>query len=318
MVFLLNLIALLYLYFQRYFHNGLTANAFPPKNFADFIYAAEISVFVVAYLITKRKRKISLVLLSAANLGLIIIAEILRKQNFFEGSFFLGYPLIKTVSAFVYALVFLVSLFITIYYALTSFNKKTSPFGASVSLETLILLTLFASGIYLNLTYAGNLDKQSNGGKYDYAVVLGAAVKKDKPGRILRKRIEKALELYKRNIVGKIFLTGAAAPGETSEAQAAYDYLINRGVPQKDLELEEKTTTTFEQIKFLAKLSQKKPTTFVAVSDQFHLRRIKTMADFLNVKIKTVASGTAIRTEKNVYLRIRDTLALLLFLFFAI
>ncbi len=315
MIFFLNLLAILFLYFQRYFNNGVFWRALPPKNFADYFYVVELTIFVVAYLFSKRKTSKRLALLAFAEVAFILAAETGRRSGFLSEQYLLGYPLAKGLIAASYSAVFLVSLFITIYFAARPFIGKYS-FSRAASAEFIVVAALFFAGVYLNLSYSDSPELYST--KYDYAVVLGAAVNGNKPFPILRMRIEKARELYSEKIVSKILLTGAAAPGEESEAEVSRKYLLRKGVPSAALEYEEKTTTTFEQIKFLKRFSEGRKVSFVIVSDKFHLRRVRAMSDFLGLEAETASSGKNLRYEKKIYFTARDSLALLLFLFFAI
>jgi vancomycin permeability regulator SanA len=317
MIFVINLLVLLYLYFQRYFNNGILSSAFPPSNFADYFYLSEMLLFTLSFVFSKNKKAKLPSTLAITNIFFIAFAEASRRVTFFSEKYFLGYPLSKSVVAASYSAVFLISLFLTLYFVIRPFTGKFSAVRTIFS-ETLVIAVLLAAGIYFNLTYSDDGQIYSGEKTFDYAVVLGAAVKGDKPFPVLKARIEKARELYEKKIVRKILLTGGAAPGEKSEARVSFDYLLRAGVPEKDLIPEEKTTSTFEQIKFLRKLSEGKSVTFIVVSDAFHLRRVQAMAKFLRVPVATVSSGAALRFEKKVYFRIRDSLALLLFLFFAI
>ena len=87
---------------------------------------------------------------------------------------------------------------------------------------------------------------------YDTAVVLGAAVwSNNKPSTIFEGRIKKVAQLYKEAKVRSIQLTGGNAPGEISEAQAAKNYLASIGYKGKYILIEEKTSTTSQQIEFV-------------------------------------------------------------------
>jgi vancomycin permeability regulator SanA len=156
--------------------------------------------------------------------------------------------------------------------------------------------------------------------KADVAVVFGAAVwSKNRPSSILMGRVDKAVELYKNGLVRKIYLTGSNAPGELSEAQVAFNYIKNFDVNLNDVLLEKKTTSTSEQVSFIKNelldtLHLKK---IVIVSDRYHLKRIKEIGKFFNLKLESVNSRINFNFKDMVYYKIREGIALLIFWLFA-
>lgn len=85
----------------------------------------------------------------------------------------------------------------------------------------------------------------------DYVIVLGAKVHKQGISNSLRKRLDKVLE-YSSGSPGTIFiLSGGQGPDEpVTEAQAMYDYLVERGMSQSRLIMEPLATSTVENIAY--------------------------------------------------------------------
>jgi uncharacterized SAM-binding protein YcdF (DUF218 family) len=127
------------------------------------------------------------------------------------------------------------------------------------------------------------------------AVVLGAAQWNGDPSPVLQARLDHALDLYRRGIVGKIILTGGVAPGDTlSEAAAGKQYLIERRLPPEAILLDEQSTTTWENLQNAAMLARTNGINSVLlVSDSFHMLRSLKMARDL----KLVAYGSPTRTS---------------------
>ncbi len=90
-----------------------------------------------------------------------------------------------------------------------------------------------------------SLQKQST----DYVVVLGTQVRGDTLSKSLEYRLDKAYE-YAQVHPNTIFvLSGGKGEGEEiSEAQAMYDYLKKRGVPDYQMILEDQSTSTYENL----------------------------------------------------------------------
>src|SRR4051812_7855224 len=85
--------------------------------------------------------------------------------------------------------------------------------------------------------------------KASAAIVLGAAQWNGDPSPVLRARLDHALDLYRRGAVSRIILTGGVGPGDAlSEAAAGKQYLIEQRLPAEALLLDERSTTTWENL----------------------------------------------------------------------
>lgn len=87
--------------------------------------------------------------------------------------------------------------------------------------------------------------------KYDYIIIHGAGLDGTRPTPLLAGRIDKALELWnKQHQQGKFVASGGQGADEVvSEAQAMWDYLLEKGVPADAILMEDKSTTTWENLK---------------------------------------------------------------------
>ena len=73
----------------------------------------------------------------------------------------------------------------------------------------------------------------------DAALVLGAALWDNQPSPALRERLQMALYLYNKGQVQWIICSGGIGDDGISEAEGMKRYLVDQGVPPKDLLLEE-------------------------------------------------------------------------------
>ncbi len=111
-------------------------------------------------------------------------------------------------------------------------------------------------------------------GDLDYVVVLGAQVKGRNPSRALVKRLKKALETAKEHPDTAFILSGGQGSGEDiSEARCMYDYLTANGVDQDRLILEDKSTTTQENLIFSDRLTGCSKLDCGIISNDFHISR---------------------------------------------
>lgn len=87
---------------------------------------------------------------------------------------------------------------------------------------------------------------------YDYIIIHGAGLNGSRPTPLLAGRIDKALELWnKQHQHGKFVVSGGQGADEiVSEAQAMRDYLLEKDVPLDAILMEDKSTTTWENIKY--------------------------------------------------------------------
>ena len=113
------------------------------------------------------------------------------------------------------------------------------------------------------------------------AIVLGAAQYNGTPSPVLRGRLDHAAELYLRDDVEIIVVTGGGQREDTTtEAKAAYDYLRSTiGIADERLRLEVDGTSTFEQLAAAARfLESEGITEVVIVTDPYHARRAQLVA----------------------------------------
>jgi uncharacterized SAM-binding protein YcdF (DUF218 family) len=88
----------------------------------------------------------------------------------------------------------------------------------------------------------------------DAALVLGAALWDSQPSPALTERLQMALYLYNKGQVQWIICSGGIGDDGISEAKGMKRYLVDRGVPPKDLLLEEESTNTEENLRYSKKL----------------------------------------------------------------
>lgn len=157
--------------------------------------------------------------------------------------------------------------------------------------------------------------------KDNVAIVLGAAVWTNNiPSPSLASRADKAYQLYKIGVVKKIQLTGGNAPGELSEAEVAYLYLKSKGVNTNDMWMEKKTANTAEQVRYVKEelIDKKHINNIVFISNSYHLTRINEICNFYKINAGIEASELDLGFDKNIYYKIRESVALLEFWFFAL
>jgi uncharacterized SAM-binding protein YcdF (DUF218 family) len=119
----------------------------------------------------------------------------------------------------------------------------------------------------------------------DALVILGAAEYNGAPSPVLKARLDHALDLENRNLAPVVITTGGSGGDPRfTEGGVARDYLIQQGVAESKIFSETRSDTTYESVKAVAQiLRERHARTCVAISDGFHLYRIKLMFRDLGV-----------------------------------
>ncbi len=115
-------------------------------------------------------------------------------------------------------------------------------------------------------------------GKSDCIVVLGAGLKKDKPSLTLMARLDIVVSLNKINPDTKIIVSGGQGEDEiVSEAFAMKKYLVDHGIDENLIIIEDKSISTKENIEFSSKIINEKKLgkNVTIVSSDFHILRGK-------------------------------------------
>ncbi|MBI0144364.1 YdcF family protein [Bifidobacterium sp. W8116] len=89
--------------------------------------------------------------------------------------------------------------------------------------------------------------------RYDYIIIHGAGLRGEEPTPLLRGRLDKAVDLWKRQgRNGRFVVSGGQGPDEAiSEARAMAQYLRNScGVPAEAIIMEDRSTTTLENLRY--------------------------------------------------------------------
>lgn len=128
----------------------------------------------------------------------------------------------------------------------------------------------------------------------EYLIVLGAAVYGDDPSPSLQRRLIGALEYLETYPDSIAIVTGGKGAGENvSEAQCMYDWLTAQGVDPARLIMEDKATSTSENLKYSVEIIRERgdvPEGNVAIlSSRYHLFRAKQMAKRMGLEVAGVA-----------------------------
>jgi len=132
---------------------------------------------------------------------------------------------------------------------------------------------LFVIGILI-VMLAGSIHTGKRG---EYTLlVLGCKLKNGRPGRMLRRRLNKAICELKRHNELVCVVSGGRAPDQPcAEAEAMRNYLIEHSIPSGRIIAETLSSTTYENFLFSRKILSERglPMRVGVVSDRFHQYR---------------------------------------------
>ena len=121
--------------------------------------------------------------------------------------------------------------------------------------------------------------RQAQGGTI-CAVVFGAAVRGgSEAGPGILRRVQAAADLYHQGSIQTIILTGGKGSQiQESEAAVMQKVAMRLGIDSEDLILEDKATSTWENLAFTKELVGD-CSSIIAISDRYHLARIEYLAE---------------------------------------
>lgn len=114
----------------------------------------------------------------------------------------------------------------------------------------------------------------------EYVIVLGAKVNGTRPSRVLRQRLDAAIEYADKNKTSKIIVTGGKGSDEDiSEAASMNNYLIAKGIDKTRIILEDKAVDTRENLEFSKEIIGDSSKSIVIVTSDFHMYRALRLAE---------------------------------------
>ncbi len=161
-------------------------------------------------------------------------------------------------------------------------------------------------------------------GSYDHVrgdpqvmIVLGCSVKPWGPSILLQDRLDEALDCWEDNPEVTIVVSGGQGPDEhISEAQAMYDYLVERGVNADQILMEDQSFSTMQNLEnsmvLLTEDGFDVTQDIVVVSNGFHLTRVRMLWERVfgtDANLSTLAAPTS-HAPSRLKMYIREPLAL--------
>lgn len=191
--------------------------------------------------------------------------------------------------------------------------------GRGKKVLTVLLAIILAGvaffGLLLGVVLSGGHDRVE--GEPAVMIILGCQVKPWGPSILLQDRLDKALAYLAEHPETTVVVSGGQGADEpVSEARAMYDYLVEKGVPSGQIQLEEQSTNTVENLRLSIALLEDGGydlTGGVAVvSNGFHLARVRMLWGRVydgEVPLSTLAAPSS-HTPSRLKMYVREPLAL--------
>lgn len=111
-------------------------------------------------------------------------------------------------------------------------------------------------------------------GQADYVVVLGAKVNGTTPSLSLKARLDTAVQYLNKYPEAKVIVSGGKGDDEgISEALCMSNYLVDAGILQDRIIMEDKSTSTKENLEFSKEFLDEKDNSVVVITNDFHVFR---------------------------------------------
>ena len=130
----------------------------------------------------------------------------------------------------------------------------------------------------------------------DAIVVMGAAQYDGRPSPQLAARLDHVVALWPEGLTDTVVVTGGKQPADRfTEAEASAAYLIERGVPEEAIVLENAGRSTIESLDGVAQLLPDDSSVLI-VTDPYHALRAKLIADDAGLDASVSSTPTSIVT----------------------
>ncbi len=190
--------------------------------------------------------------------------------------------------------------------------------GIANHIHIFVETTIYAIVAYLECILIGTIVLGIKSAKHipefdkDYIIILGCQIKKDGSlTNLLKSRVDRAIDFRKmqKEKTGKdLSFVPSGGKGQDemiSEAQAMKNYLLSKGIDEKDILMEDKSKNTYENIKFSNEIIKaKKEDAKIAFSTtNYHVFRAGIIATEQNLKVEGIGAKTKTYFWTNAFIR---------------
>ncbi|WP_137791037.1 YdcF family protein [Bacillus sp. E(2018)] len=171
------------------------------------------------------------------------------------------------------------------------------------TLTLLVTTILFAGTLETLILTSANTDPEKVSSKIDSILVLGGGTKNNRPGAVLKGRLDQALTYAEEHPNVTFIVSGGLGFGKTtSEGSIMKHYLVENGIESNRIQIEEKATSTYENLLYTKKMIQPDDQLLIVTSD-FHLFRTKMIAKRVGIEAEGLGSPLRISSVPQAHVR---------------
>lgn len=151
---------------------------------------------------------------------------------------------------------------------------------------------IYASIVSVFMVRAAN-DRPKNGNTV--LIVLGCKVRDGEPSGMLRRRLDASYDFLSENSGAVAVLSGGQGSDEIiSEAQCMKNYLVKKGISPERLYMEDKSSSTEENLKFSSELIERERLggEITIVTDGYHQLRAELIAGKFDIEPYNISAPT--------------------------
>ena len=190
--------------------------------------------------------------------------------------------------------------------------------GLGPYIQQFVETTIFVIVTYLECILIGTIALGKKAAKHipefdkDFIIILGCQIKKDGTlTNLLKSRVDRALEFAKmqkeKNGKDIMFVPSGGQGNDEiiSEAQAMKNYLIEQGINENNILIEDKSKNTFENIKFSSEIIKEKMDNakIVFSTTNYHVFRAGEIASSQNIRMEGIGAKTKTYFWINAFIR---------------
>lgn len=181
-------------------------------------------------------------------------------------------------------------------------------------LLALVLAGVLSFGLLLGAVLYGSYDHIR--GEPQVMLVLGCQVHPWGPSILLQDRLDEALTYLEDHPEMTVVVSGGQGPDEpTTEARAMADYLMEKGVEESRILLEDQSHNTVQNFRYTAQLLEEEgydpgETEVLVVSNGFHLTRARMLAQRTGFEEISTLAAPSSHLPSRLKMYVREPLAL--------
>ena len=198
---------------------------------------------------------------------------------------------------------------IPVYHGLGILRVRRPRFGRRLTMIVTTCLSVLLIAMSMTLCFIAGSARGTKDPDADYLVVLGAGVNGTVPSRSLKERLDAAYTYLTDHPNAVAIVSGGQGPGEEiTEGKCMYDYLTAAGIVPERVWMEDRASSTLENLRFSLDLIEEKtglrPKEIAIVSSEYHLHRAEMFAGWLGLDAQLVPAKTAVFPLRwNYYIR---------------